>query len=176
MKRPSCGRFLSIWDEKVWVNRVDNMQLEYVRSNKFLLFLYQIKHELSCVEEINAQYLHNAIDKMFYLIFEHERYYSMFMSGKLYSSRLEIINDVAHFYHFNSFPQKIQKHYRYVELFKDLVKKIDEWAYWKRHAVISFSKIVLSEFSYEYALKVAPNDLQNLVNSVEKFFDKGLNN
>ena len=176
LKRPRCGRFLSLWDEKVWVNQVTNIQLDYVKSNDFLLFLYQTKHELCCVEDINAQQLNNAIDKMFYVMFEHERYYSIFIWNKLYNNRLEIINDVTHFYRFNSFPQKIQKQYRYIELFKDLIKKMDEWAYWKRVAVISFTKIVLTDFSYEYAQKVAPTDLQNLVNNIEKVFNKGLNN
>ena len=176
LKRPKCGRFLSLWDEKVWVNHVKNIQLDYVKSNNFLLFLYQTKHELCCVEDINAQYLNNAIDKMFYLIFEHERYYGIFIFNKLYNNRVEIIDDVTHFYCFNSFPQKIQKHYRYIELFKDLIKKIDEWAYWKRIAIISVNKIILTDFSYEYAQKVAPQDLQNLISNIERVFNKGLNN
>ena len=176
LKRPRCGRFLSLWDEKIWVNRVNNIHLDYVKSNNFLLFLYQTKHELCCVEDINAQNLNNAVDKMFYLIFEHERYYSMFIFNKLYNNRLEIIDDVSYFYRFNTFPSKIQKQYRYIELFKDLIKKIDEWAYWKRIAVISFTKIILTDFSYEYAQKVAPAELQNLINNVEKVLNKGINN
>ena len=66
MRRPRCGRFLSLWDEKIWINNVTNIHLDYIKSNDFLLFLYQTKHDLCCVENANAQNLKNAIDKFFY--------------------------------------------------------------------------------------------------------------
>ena len=177
LRRPRCGRFLSLWDEKIWKNSgVTNIQLDYIKSNDFLLLLYQTKHDLCCVENVNAQNLNSAIDKFFYLIFEFERYYTMFITNNLYKNRIEIIDDVIRFYRYNSFPQKILYQYRYLDLFKDLIKKIDEWEYWKRIIIISFTKILITDFSYEYAQRVAPDNLRLLINNIQKVFNKGLDN
>ena len=176
LRRPCCRRFSSLWDDRIWKNRTNNIKLDYIKSNEFLLFLYQTQYDLCCVEDNNAQNLKNAVDKFFYLLFEFERYYSIFISNKMYRNRIEIINDVIHFYQYNSFPQKILYQYRYVELFKDLIKKIDEWKYWKRLIIINYTKIILTDYSYEYAQKVATNYLQELINNIEKVFNKGLDN
>ena len=174
LKRPNCGRFLSLWDDKIWRNHIKNIELDYIKSNDFLLFLYQTKHDLCCVEDNNAQNLSNAIDKFFYLIFEFERYYNIFIFNKMYRNRLEIIDAVIYFHQYNSFPEKLRYQYRYIELFKDLIKKIDEWNHWKRLIIINYTKIILTDFSYQYAQKVASNFLQELVNNIEKVFNKGL--
>ena len=176
LRRPRCGRFLSLWDEKIWKNDAIDIQLDYIKSNDFLLFLYQTKHDLSCVQNVNAQSLSNAIDKFFYLIYEFERYYIIFISRNLYKNRTKIIDDVIRFYHFNSFPQKILYQYRYLDLFKDLIKKIDEWEYWKRNIIISYTKILITDFSYEYAQKVAADNLRLLINNIQEVFNKGLKN
>ena len=176
LTRPCCKRFLSLWDDREWKNHVDNIKLDYIKYNDFLLFLYQTQYDLCCVEDNNAQNLRNAIDKFFYLLFEFERHYSIFISNKIYKCRLEIINDVIHYYQYNLFPQKILFQYRYIELFKDLIKRIDEWKYWKRLIIINYAKIILTNYNYEYAQNVASKYLHELVENIEKLFNKGLDN
>ena len=178
LRRPNCGRFLALWDDRIWRKYEIKLNLDYVESNDFLIFLYQTKSDLCCVEDFNAQALRNAIDKFFYLMYEFETYYNIFISNKIYRNRLEIVNDVIHFYQFNSLPGTIyyQYQYRYIELFEDLLKKIDEWNYWKRIIIISYTKIILSDLLYQYAKKYATDFLQELISNIEKVFNKGMEN
>ena len=177
LARPKCGRILSLWDDgATWKNHIQNIDLkiDYIKSNKFLSFLFQTKNDLCCVVDNNAQHLSYAIDKFFYLIVEFETYYNIFIFNKVYKNRIEIIDDVIYFHRYHSFPKKLHFQYRYIELFKDLLKKIDEWNYWKRLVIINYTKIILTDYSYHYAQKVASNFLQDLVNNIEKVFNKGL--
>ena len=176
LKRPNCGRLLSLWDDRIRTNHINNnnIKLDYIKSNEFLLFLYQTKHDLCCVVDKNAQNLSYGIDKFFYLIFEFETYYNIFIFNKMYRNRLEIIDDVIYFYQNNSIPKKLCYQYRYVELFKDLLKKIDKWNHWKRVIIINYTRIILTDFSYQYAQEVAIDFLQELIKNIEKLFNKGL--
>ena len=176
LKRPNCGRFLSLWDDRKWKNHVENISLDYIKSNEFLLFLYQTKHDLCCVNDKNAQNLQNAIDKFFYLLFEFERYYNVFISNNIYENKIEIIDAIRNFYNYNYFPQRLKNQCRYIELFKDLIKKIGEWNYWKRLIIINYTKIILTDFSYQYAQQVAQEFLRELIINIEKVFDKGIEN
>ena len=56
------------------------------------------------------------------------------------------------------------------------MKKINEWNHWKRLIIITYTRIILTDFSYEYAQKNASNFLQELINNIEQVFNKGLNN
>ena len=176
LKRPNCGRFLSFWDDRKWKNHVENISLDYIKSNGFLLFLYQTKHDLCCVNDKNAQNLQNAIDKFFYLLFEFERYYNVFISNNIYENKIEIIDAIRNFYNYNYFPQRLKNQCRYIELFKDLIKRIAEWNYWKRVIIINYTKIILTDFSYQYAQEVAQEFLRELIINIEKVFDKGIEN
>ena len=176
LKRPNCGRFLSLWDDRKWKNHVENISLDYIKSNEFLLFLYQTKHDLCCVNDKNAQNLQNAIDKFFYLLFEFERYYNVFISNNIYENKIEIIDAIRNFYNYNYFPQRLKNQCRYIELFKDLIKRIGEWNYWKRLIIINYTKIILTDFSYQYAQQVAQEFLRELIINIEKVFDKGIEN
>ena len=176
LKRPNCGRFLSLWDDRKWKNHVENISLDYIKSNEFLLFLYQTKHDLCCVNDKNAQNLQNAIDKFFYLLFEFERYYNVFISNNIYENKIEIIDAIRNFYNYNYFPQRLKNQCRYIELFKDLIKRIAKWNYWKRLIIINYTKIILTDFSYQYAQQVAQEFLRELIINIEKVFDKGIEN
>ena len=35
LRRPRCGRFLSLWDKKIWKNNVNNIHLDNIKSNDF---------------------------------------------------------------------------------------------------------------------------------------------
>ena len=174
LKRPNCGRYLSLWDDRKWEKNITN--IAYINSNDFLVFLYQTKHDLCCIEDINGQTLYNAIDKFFYLIFNFETYFSIFILNKIYKDRTEILNDIINFNQFNCLLYRLYGKYRYIDLFQDLVKKINEWNYWKRLIIITYTKIILTDYSYEYAQRNASNFLQELINNIEKVFHKGLEN
>ena len=176
LARPNCARFLSLWDDNKWKKHDNNITLDYIKSNDFLIFLYQTKHDLCCIENINAHNLSNAIDKFFYLLFKFEGYYSIFISNDIYKNRMEIIDTVIRFYRYNYFPQRLRYQYKYVELFKELIKKIDEWNYWKRLIIINYTKMILTDCSYQYAQEVAQEFLQTLIKNIEKVFDKGIEN
>ena len=172
--RPNCGRYLSIWDKKKWKKNITN--IPQIDANDFLSFLFEAKYNLCCIQDVNGQMLCNALDKFFYVLFDLEAYLSIFIVNKIYKDRVEILNDIISFNQFNCLPHKLRNKYKYIELFHDLVKKTTEWNYWKRLIIISFAKITLSSFSYEYAMKNSPNFLQELINNIEKVFHKGLSN
>ena len=109
-------------------------------------------------------------------MFEFEIYFNVFISNNIYKDRPEIINDIINFIQFNSLPYRLYNKCRYLELFQDLVKKTNEWNYWKRSIIISYTKIILTDFSYEYAQRNESNFLQELINNIEEVFHKGLNN
>ena len=174
LKRPNCGRCLSLWDGRKWEKSVTN--IPYINSNDFLAFLYRTKHDLCCIEDVNGQSLYNAIDKFFYLIFNFETYFNIFLLNNIYQNKPEIMNDIINFHKFNCIPSRLYGKYRYIDLFQDLVKRLNEWNYWKRLIIITYSKIILTDFSYNYAQRYAPDYLEELINNIEKIFHKALEN
>ena len=90
LRRPNCGRFLSLWDDRIWTNHIPDTTLDYIKSNDFLLFLYQTKYDLCCIQDNNGQNLSNAIDKFFYLLTEFETYFNIFISNNIYANREEV--------------------------------------------------------------------------------------
>ena len=147
-----------------------------MNSNDFLVFLYQTKYDLCCIQDTNGQILYNAIDKFFYLMFEFETYFNVFISNNIYKQRVEIINDIIQFVQFNCLPSRLYNKCRFLGLFQDLTKKTNEWNYWKRLIIITYAKIILTDYSYEYAQRNASDFLQKLIKNIEQIFDKGLNN
>ena len=123
LKRPNCGRYLSLWDDRQWKKNINNINIAYINSNDFLIFLYQTKFDLSCIQDNNGQTLYNAIDKFFYILFDFENYFNVFISNNLYKNRAEILNDIINFSQFNCTSYRFYGKCRYLELFQDLVKK-----------------------------------------------------
>ena len=95
--------------------------------------------------------------------------------NNIYKNGAEIINDVINYKQFNCIPYRFYGHNRYLELFSDIVKKTDEWNYWKRLIIITYTKIILTDFSYEHAQKEKPEFLHELISNLEKIFNKGIN-
>ena len=94
LDRPCCGKYLSLWDDKKWKKHITNIDVEYINSNDFLIFLYQTKYDLCCISSPTGQILYNALNRFFYIIFEFETYFNVFILNKIYKDRIEIINDI----------------------------------------------------------------------------------
>ena len=176
LKRPNCGRFLALWDDTHWKKYPTNININYIKSNDFLVFLSQTKNDLCCIYNNNGQNLCNALDKFFYFMFDFETYFNFFTSNNIYKNRVEIMNDVINFKQFNYTPNRFYNSIQYLELFKDLIKRTDEWNYWKRIVIITFTKIILTDSGYENAQINAQGFLQELIKNIDQIFDKGLNN
>ena len=172
LKRPNCGRYLPLWDDKQWRN--NGINIPSINSNDFLVFFYQTKSDLCCIQNNNGQILSNAIDKFFYVLFDLETYFNIFIANNIYQSRAEILNDIIKVVQFKCAPPRLNYNYR--EIFNDLVKRTNEWNYWKRLIIVAFTKILLTEFSYDYAQRNASDFLQELINNVEQLFHKGMEN
>ena len=117
LKRPYCGRYLSLWDDRVWKRHITNINISYINSNDFLIFLYQTKRDLSCIEDDNGQTLCNATDKFFYVMFDFETYFNIFLSNNIYNTRVKIIDNIIIYNQFNSLPSRLYGKFKYLELF-----------------------------------------------------------
>ena len=171
LKRPCCGRYLPLWDEKEW--KKYEIDIPY-KSNDFIVFLYQIKTDLCCIQDTNGQVLCNAIDKFFYLLFDFETFFNIFLSNNIYETKVEIIDDVSKFNQLNISPSRLYGKWTYLELFHDLRKKMNEWNYWKRTIAVAFAKIVISDFNYIRAQENISKYLQDFVDNIEKVFNSAL--
>ena len=176
LKRSNCGRFLVLWDDTHWKKYPTNININYIKSSDFLVFLFQTKNDLCCIYDNNGQNLCNALDKFFYFMFDFETYFNFFTSNNIYKNRVEIMNDIINFKQFNYTPNRFYNSIQYLELFKDLIKRTDEWNYWKRIVIITFPKIILTDSGYENAQINAQGFLQELIKNIDQIFDKGLNN
>ena len=132
LKRPNCGRYLPLWDDTEWKKNRVFSEIPYINLNEFLYFLYQTKYDLCCIYDKNGQTIYNAIDKFFYVLFDFETYFNVLISCGIYKNRVEVINDIITFNQLNFLPRRLHNKYKFIELFKDLVKKTNEWEYWKR--------------------------------------------
>ena len=72
-------------------------------------------------------------------------------------------------------PSKLVNETRNLELFIDLSKKINEWDYWRKQIIRSFTKIVLGGDIYKNVEKDDAENLEKLLNNIELIFFKGLN-
>ena len=176
LKRPNCGRYLSLWDDFEWKKSRIFSEIPYINLNEFLYFLYQTKYDLCCIEDRNGQIIYNAIDKFFYVLFDFETYFNVFISYGLYKSRTEVIKDVINFNQFKFLPRRLYNKHKLIESFHDLIKKTNEWEYWKKIIVVTYTKIVVTELSFEQAKISAPRYLQELIENVDKIFNKALEN
>ena len=93
LERPSCGRYMPLWDDKKWEKHESNIYIAYIRSSDFLIFLHQTKCDLSCIQDKCGQVLFNALDKFFYVMFEFETYFNVLLFNNFYKSRHEILDD-----------------------------------------------------------------------------------
>ena len=175
LPRANCGRFLPLWDDENWIKRETDIDLDYIEANDFLIFLYQTKKDICCMENPLAQMLSNAIDKYFFILFDFQAYFNVFIQNKIYNSRTEIVKDIMAFKKNNYIYPKLLKNMKMVELFVDLTKRIDEWAYWKRKLILYLTKIILSNDVYQDAEKNNPETLHSLMNHIEQLFDRGVN-
>ena len=175
LKRALCCRYLPLWNDEVWMKGEIDINVDYIKANNFLIFLYQTKKDLCCMEVTEAQMLSNSIDKFFFLLFDFQSYFNVFLNNKLYSGRIEIINDIMKYKKTNYVSKKFVGNIKFLELFFDFVKKLDEWAYWKRLVVVSFTKIIITEESYKQAQLHQPAFLQKLLSYVEEIFNRGMN-
>ena len=175
LSRAQCGRFLPLWDDEEWIKRETDINLDYINANDFLVFLYQTKKDICCHSDVGAQCLSNAIDKFFFLMFDFQSYFDVFLQGKYYKNRIEIVQDVLNYKRKNIIPVKFNNTIKYLELFIDLSKRIDEWDFWRRQVIVNFVKIILGRDIYKSSQENDLKYLQKLINNVEQLFFNGLN-
>ena len=105
-----------------------------------------------------------------------QKHFNIFISNNIYQNRSEILNDIIKLVQFNSQPQRLYGNFKYLEVFNNLVKRTNEWNYWKRLIIVSFTKILLTDYSYDYAQRNASDFLQELITNVKQLFHKGIEN
>ena len=127
------------------------------------------------MEDNNAQMLSNAIDKFLFLLFDFQSYFNVFITNKIYSNRVEVINDIIQYKKTNYVSCRFVERKKFLELFFDLIKKIDEWNYWKRLVVVTFTKITITTESYNQAEAHETEFLRKLLGYVEEIFNRGIN-
>ena len=175
LKRPNCGRYLPLWDDKQWIKREVDIDLDYIVANEFVVFLYQTKDDTCCMENSEGKMLSNAIDKFLFLSYDFQGYFNILIKSKMYTTRAEIIEDISQYRRTNIFSNKYVTRLNFLEVFLDLNKKLNEWMYWKRQLIINFIKIILSKDSYAAAQKHSHDYLIQLISYIEKLFNKGIN-
>ena len=175
LQRAFCGRFLPLWDDETWIKRKTDINLDYIEANDFLVFLYQTKKDICCHTDVNAQCLSNAIDKFFFLMFDFQSYFEVLIKTNCYNNRTDILKNILKYKKNNILPKKIIGTIKYLELFIDLSKKIDEWDFWRRQIIANFIKIILGSINYERAQENDAENLLKLINNVETIFFNGLN-
>ena len=175
LPRAMCGRFLPLWDDSRWVKRPTEICLDYIEANDFLVFLFQTKKDICCHTDVAAQCLTNATDKFFFLMFDFQSYFDIFIKNKCYQHRLEVLNDVYNYKTRGIIPSKLIGVTKYLELFIDLSKKINEWDFWRRQVIINFVKIFLGKDVYNSACQSDMKYLQKFISNVEEYFFCGLN-
>ena len=158
LKRANCGRYLPLWDDKCWVKREVDIDLDYIVANEFVVFLYQTREDMCCMQNPpQAKLFSNAIDKFLFLLFDFQGYFNILMKNKLYKTRAEIISDITRYRRTNIFSNKYVARIKLLEVFLDLNKKLNEWIYWKRTIIINFVKILLTSDSYNAAINHTPD-------------------
>ena len=176
LPRAICGRFLPLWDDQDWIKRETDINLDYVQANDFLVFLYQTKKDICCHNDVAAQSLSNAIDKFFFVMFDFQSYFDVLIKAKYYNNRVEIVKEVLKYKKKkNTIPIKLISVIKYLELFIDLSKKIEEWDFWRRQVIVNFVKIILGRDTYQSSQENDLANLQKLIENVEQLFFKGIN-
>ena len=166
---------MPLWDDKYWIKRKVDIPIDYINANEFLVFLYQTKKDICCTQDVAVQLLTNAIDKFFYLLFDFQSYFDVFKQSGLYNSRVEIMDDIIKYKENLFIPKKFMTNLKFMELFTDLIKKMDEWNFWKRQVIISFAKILITLDSYNFAQIHQVGYLKYLLSYIEHLFDQGIN-
>ena len=174
LKRPSCGRYLSLWDRECWT-KPDIKTHFIINSNEFLSFWYQTCFELCCVNNSSAIALRNALDKYFYFLLDFENYFSIFISKRTFTTRKRIMDAVIDYnLDKTNIRSKVRRNKQIENLFKEFVNRVNEWNYWKKVILVEFIKINIGEESYTQAQKRSLKGLAELLENTEKLFDKAI--
>ena len=174
MNRPSCGRYLPLWDDQNWVKREIDINLDYIGQNDFLVFLYQTKRGICCLEDTNVLMLNNAIDKFLYLLFDFESYFRALLAMEIFTSRCQVVDEIIKFKQTSHQPKELFNKQKASIVFHDLVKRTDEWNYWKNVLIQSFLKIILGT-TYQNALKHDLDFLYKITQNADQIFTLAMN-
>ena len=175
IKRPRCDRYLALWDDNHWVKRETEINLDYIKANDFLTFLFQTKRDICCVEKLEVQALRNAVDKYFFLLFDVQSYFDTFIKNKIFKNRVEIVSTTVAFKINNYIPNVLISNMKMLELFIDFTKRLEEWAFWKRKTIINLTKIILTPEVFNHLENNGARELLQLMKYIEELFDKGVN-
>lgn len=174
LNRPSCGRYLPLWDDQNWVKREIDINLDYIGQNDFLVFLYQTKRDICCLEDTNVLMLNNAIDKFLYLLFDFESYFRALLAMEIFTSRCQVVDEIIKFKQTSRQPKELFNKQKASIVFRDLVKRTDEWNYWKNVLIQSFLKIILGT-TYQNALKHDLDFLYKITQNADQIFTLAMN-
>ena len=175
LTRPNCQKELTLWDHNCWF-KSNNLHVHLlINSNDFLQFWYRTCYELCCVNDVRAIVLKNALDKYFYFLIDFENYFTIFISRKIFTTRMRIMDAVIDYnLDKNNLKSKVKRNKQVEELFKEFVNRVNEWNYWKKVILVQFIKINIGEEAYEAAQKNSINGLVELMKNTEKLWDKGI--
>ena len=173
--RPNCGRFLPLWDDINWRKREVDINLDYINANDFIIFLYQTKQDMCCMELPQAKMFVNGIDKFLFILYDFQRYFNILVQTKLYKRKCEVIDDLLYYRNKGIYPQRFMTHINLIEIFLDLNKKLNDWIYWRKIIIHSFAKILLTPETYLCAQKQSPDYLNQLISYIEQLFNEGIN-
>ena len=108
-------------------------------------------------------------------MFDFQSFFNIFTQNKLYAHRLEVLQDIFEYKTKDVIPKKLIVNTKFLELFIELSKRINEWDFWRRQVVINFVKIFLGKDVYNSSCQSDMNYLQKYINNVEQLFFAGLN-
>ena len=174
--RPSCQKYLTLWDHECWIKSNDAHPHLIINANDFLQFWYRTCYELCCVNDIRAFCLKNALDKYFYLMLDFDNYFVIFIQRKMFKSRPEVLQAITNYnLDSSSLKSKVRRNKTIEQLFKELVNKVNEWNYWKKIIIIiQFIRISIGEQTFQAAQKNSIQGLCELVQNTDKLWDRGV--
>ena len=174
LHRPNCGRYLPLWDDKVWIKREVDINLDYINANDFIVFLYQTKQDMCCMEIPQAKMFTNGIDKFLFILYDFQRYLNVLIQTKLYQRKCQVIQDLLQYRKTHIYPKRFLTCINLIEIFLDINKKLDDWVYWRKIIIHSFTKILLTPESYISAQRHSPDYFNQLMSYIEQIFNEGI--
>ena len=99
----------------------------------------------------------------FYLYYDFQRYFNVLIQTKLYNRKCEVINDLLHYRNKGIYPKRFITCINLIEVFLDLNKKLDDWIFWRKIIIHSFTKILLTPECYISAQKHSPDYFKQLI-------------
>ena len=73
------------------------------------------------------------------------------------------MDDIIKYKENHFIPKKFMINLKFMELFTDLTKKIDEWNFWKKQVIISYAKILITLESYNFRSKTPSRLLKRFI-------------